>query len=83
MYRVVENYIKTKGKIMNKPNSKMPISKRAKQFMPFSALSGLSAALAEKEIEIEKAYEKTYEKTYKKTQDIHMQDEDDKIDYPF
>lgn len=60
---------------MNKPNSKMPISKRAKQFMPFSALSGLSAALAEKEIEIEKAYEKT--------QGIHMQDEDDKIDYPF
>lgn len=79
MHRVVENYIKTKGKSMNKPNSKMPISKRAKQFMPFSALSGLSAALAEKEIEIEKAYEKTY----KKTQGIHMQDEDDKIDYPF
>lgn len=83
MYRVVENYIKTKGKIMNKPNSKMPISKRAKQFMPFSALSGLSAALAEKEIEIEKVYEKTFEKTYKKAQGIHMQDEDDKIDYPF
>lgn len=79
MYRVVENYIKTKGKIMNKPASKMPISKRAKQFMPFSALSGLSAALAEKEIEIEKAYEKTYEKT----QDIYKEDEDDKIDYPF
>lgn len=60
---------------MNKPASKMPISKRAKQFMPFSALSGLSAALAEKEIEIEKAYEKT--------QDIYKEHEDDKIDYPF
>lgn len=83
MYRVLENYIKMKGKSMNKPNSKMPISKRAKQFMPFSALSGLSAALAEKEIEIEKAYEKTYEKHIKKTQDIYKEDEDDKIDYPF
>lgn len=68
---------------MNKPASKMPISKRAKQFMPFSALSGLSAALAEKEIEIEKAYEKTYEKTYKNIQGIYKEDEDAKIDYPF
>lgn len=67
------------GKSMNKPASKMPISKRAKQFMPFSALSGLSAALAEKEIEIEKAYEKTYENI----QGIYKEDEDDKIDYPF
>lgn len=71
------------GKSMNKPASKMPISKRAKQFMPFSALSGLSAALAEKEIEIEKAYEKTYEKTYKNIQGIYKEDEDAKIDYPF
>ena len=31
---------------------KMPISQRAKQFMPFSALSGLGRALAEKEREM-------------------------------
>ena len=33
----------------NKPRAKMPISERAKQFMPFSALRGLNEALAEKE----------------------------------
>ena len=33
----------------SKPRSKMPISERAKQFSPFSPLSGLEAALAEKE----------------------------------
>lgn len=35
----------------NRP--KMPISKRAKQFMPFAALSGLEDALRQKEWEIE------------------------------
>lgn len=45
------------GRIMKNLNMKMPIAKRAKQFMPFSALSGLEAALAKKEIEIEKKYE--------------------------
>ncbi len=34
----------------NKPREKMPISERAKQFMPFSALKGLNEALAEKEL---------------------------------
>lgn len=45
------------GRIMKNLHMKMPIAKRAKQFMPFSALSGLEAALAKKEIEIEKKYE--------------------------
>ena len=33
----------------NRPRNKMPIPDRAKQFMPFSALRGLSEALAAKE----------------------------------
>ena len=33
----------------NRPKTKMPIADRAKQFMPFSALKGLSEALAAKE----------------------------------
>lgn len=33
----------------NKPNVKMPIEERAKQFMPFAALKGLPDALALKE----------------------------------
>lgn len=32
-----------------KPKNKMPVTDRAKQFMPFSALRGLSEALAAKE----------------------------------
>lgn len=32
-----------------KPREKMPISERAKQFMPFSALKGLDEALRKKE----------------------------------
>ncbi len=40
----------------NKPRMKMPVSERAKQFMPFSALKGLDEALREKErILVEKA----------------------------
>ena len=40
----------------NKPRMKMPVSERAKQFMPFSALKGLEDALREKErIIVEKA----------------------------
>ena len=35
-----------------KPGNKMPVSERAKQFMPFSALTGLNRALAEKEREM-------------------------------
>lgn len=31
----------------------MPIAKRAKQFMPFAAVTGLEKALAEKEKEVE------------------------------
>lgn len=34
---------------MSKPRAKMTKGERAKQFMPFSALKGLSEALAEKE----------------------------------
>lgn len=37
-------------RVANKPREKMPISERAKQFMPFSALKGLNEALAQKEI---------------------------------
>ena len=33
----------------SKPRTRMPISERAKQFAPFSPLSGLEAALAERE----------------------------------
>lgn len=33
----------------NKPRNKMPIEERAKQFMPFAALSGLPDALAARE----------------------------------
>ena len=36
----------------SKPRSKMPIAERAKQFMPFAAVSGLAAALAQKEKEV-------------------------------
>lgn len=40
----------------SKPRIKMPVSERAKQFMPFSALKGLEEALREKErIVVEKA----------------------------
>lgn len=34
---------------MNKHRAKMPVSERAKQFMPFSALKGLDEALKNKE----------------------------------
>lgn len=34
-------------------SSKMPISERAKQFMPFAALKGLDEALRRKEWEVE------------------------------
>ena len=36
-----------------KEHPKMPIAKRAKQFMPFAAVTGLEKALAEKEKEVE------------------------------
>ena len=35
----------------SRPKNKMPISERAKQFMPFSALKGLDEAIAKKEQE--------------------------------
>ena len=38
-------------KVANRPKNKMPISERAKQFMPFSALKGLDEAIAKKEQE--------------------------------
>lgn len=40
-------------KVENKPRAKMPISQRAKQFMPFDAVSGLREALREKDREHE------------------------------
>ena len=36
----------------NKIHPKMPVSQRAKQFMPFAALDGLEEALAQKEREL-------------------------------
>ncbi|MBP3899769.1 hypothetical protein J6D24_03150 [Candidatus Saccharibacteria bacterium] len=36
-----------------KPAKKMPVSERAKQFLPFAALNGLDAALRQKEWEVE------------------------------
>lgn len=38
--------------MVNRPRTKMPVSHRAKQFMPFSAVKGLAEALARKEKEI-------------------------------
>lgn len=35
-----------------KPRAKMPVAERAKQFMPFAAVSGLNDALAAKEREL-------------------------------
>lgn len=37
----------------SKPRAKMPVSERAKQFMPFAALKGLPEALEKKEKELE------------------------------
>ena len=45
----------TAGKHMQRP--KMPIELRAKQFMPFAAVTGLEKALREKEKEIEQRIE--------------------------
>ena len=48
---------------IRKPNTKharMPVSQRAKQFMPFSAVVGLDAALREKEREKEFEAENDY-----------------------
>lgn len=36
-----------------KPAEPMPISERAKQFLPFAALTGLDEALRAKELEVE------------------------------
>ena len=36
----------------SKPRNPMPVSERAKQFMPFSALTGLTQALEKKEREL-------------------------------
>lgn len=37
-------------KVASRPSSPMPISERAKQFLPFAAVKGLPEALAKKEI---------------------------------
>lgn len=57
---------------MKKSKIKMPVAKRAKQFMPFSALTGLEAALAKKEMETDSIYE-----------DVDNIDIDDQIDSNF
>ena len=57
---------------MKKLKIKMPVAKRAKQFMPFSALTGLEAALAKKEMETDSIYE-----------DVDNIDIDDQIDSNF
>lgn len=38
---------------MNRPRAKMPVSERAKQFMPFAAVKGLDEALTRKRLERE------------------------------
>jgi len=43
---------------MGKQRPKMPLSQRAKQFMPFAAVAGLDIALRRKEEEIAEAVEK-------------------------
>lgn len=45
--------LKKEGKMPGKPREKMSIEDRAKQFAPFSALSGLDEALRRKEWEVE------------------------------
>ena len=43
---------------MKKERPRMPLGQRAKQFMPFKAVSGLDEALRRKEAEMEEAAEK-------------------------
>lgn len=50
-------------KVASRPKNKMPISERAKQFMPFSALKGLDEAIAKKEEELLKKLEDSKEDT--------------------
>lgn len=48
------------NEIKRKPNTrhaKMPVSQRAKQFMPFAAVTGLDAALREKEMQVRLSFE--------------------------
>ncbi|MBR3264120.1 hypothetical protein IKF94_02735 [Candidatus Saccharibacteria bacterium] len=45
--------VKQTPKLADHPRQKMPVEMRAKQFMPFSAVSGLEEALRRKEWEIE------------------------------
>lgn len=48
----------------NRPRAKMPTSQRAKQFMPFDAVTGLREALTEKEREMDLFYKTAFtEKT--------------------
>lgn len=48
--------------MVRKKHPKMSMSQRAKQFMPFSPLGGLGAALAVKEKEVEEKNRRKYEK---------------------
>ena len=42
---------------MTKQRAKMPVSERAKQFMPFKAVSGLDEALERKLLEWQHSYD--------------------------
>ena len=59
-------------KVANKPKQKMPVSERAKQFMPFSALKGLYEALLEKEKVIVPKPELSEEKAEEIDQKLHQ-----------
>lgn len=56
----------------SKPREKMPISERAKQFMPFAALKGLPEALEKKEKELSKT-QTGYDNDYGAWRDISTQ----------
>ena len=46
--------VKLEGiEVPKRPREKMPLEKRAKQFIPFAALNGLEDALRRKEWEVE------------------------------
>lgn len=60
-----------------KARPKMPPAQRAKQFMPFDAVSGLRDALTEKEREMELFYKTAFtEKTDEDKEQEYLSDEE-------
>ncbi|MBQ3281211.1 MAG: hypothetical protein IJH41_02275 [Eubacterium sp.] len=60
-----------------KTRPKMPPSQRAKQFLPFDAVSGLREALTEKEREVELFYRTAFtEKTEEDKEQEYLSDEE-------